>query len=118
LLVFKLGGKETLPAHVPQPVARRAPQKPRVAEAVLVQGEELYGTYCISCHGDRARGGVKDLRFMTDETRAAFADIVLRGSREKDGMASFGDVLAAEQAEAIKNYLQARAAEDYEIYGE
>jgi quinohemoprotein ethanol dehydrogenase len=58
-------------------------------------------------------GGMKDLRWMTTETRAAFLDIVLRGSRAELGMASFADVLDEPQARAIHAYLIARANEDF-----
>ena len=60
-----------------------------------------------------AVGGVKDLRWMTAETHAAFNDILLRGTRADKGMASFADVLTPSQVEAIHAYLIARGNEDY-----
>ena len=50
---------------------------------------------------------------MTAETHAAFDDIVLRGVRERLGMASFADVLRPEEAEAVHAYVIARANEDW-----
>ncbi len=56
---------------------------------------------------------MKDLRWMTPETHAAFLDIVLHGARADKGMASFADVLDESQANAIHAYLIARANEDF-----
>jgi quinohemoprotein ethanol dehydrogenase len=50
---------------------------------------------------------------MTRETHAAFKDIVLGGLRKDKGMASFADILSAEDADAIHAYLTARAVEDW-----
>ncbi len=66
------------------------------------------------CHGEDAIGGVKDLRWMTKETHALFGDIVLKGIYREKGMVSFADVLGPEDAEAIHQYLIARANEDYQ----
>jgi quinohemoprotein ethanol dehydrogenase len=116
LLVFRLGGTAQLP---PMPatsfvVPELAPPPPLAADAETVAlGEQLYGTNCAICHGNAARGGVKDLRHMSPETHAAFADIVLGGSRAANGMASFADVLGPAQAEAIHHYLIARANQDW-----
>ena len=50
---------------------------------------------------------------MSRETHAAFKDIVLGGVRKDKGMASFVDILSADDAEAIHAYLIARANEDW-----
>ncbi len=50
---------------------------------------------------------------MTKATHAAFKDIVLGGVRKDKGMASFADILAPEDADAIHAYLIARANEDW-----
>ncbi|MFC3097027.1 PQQ-dependent dehydrogenase, methanol/ethanol family [Alteraurantiacibacter palmitatis] len=116
LLVFRLGGTVQLPPMPPESMAlpELAPPPPLTASLQTVaRGEALYGANCALCHGNAARGGVKDLRHMTPATHAAFADIVLRGSRARAGMASFADVLSAEEAEAIHQYLIARANEDW-----
>ncbi|GAA0270806.1 methanol/ethanol family PQQ-dependent dehydrogenase [Alteraurantiacibacter aestuarii] len=117
LLVFKLGGTVELP---PMPeesfvVPELSPPPPLEGDAASVAlGEQLYGANCAICHGNSARGGVKDLRHMSPATHAAFLDIVRGGSRAANGMASFADVLSDEQAGAIHNYLIARANEDWE----
>ena len=117
LLVFKLGGTARLPPLpassmvVPELVA--PPPLTGTPEQVAL-GERLYGENCGLCHGTAARGGVKDLRHMMPATHAAFLDIVLGGTRARNGMASFADVLSREQAEAIHHYLISRANDDWE----
>ena len=112
LMVFKLGGTAQLP---PMPPPSELPRPPRLTadETVVRQGAQLYADTCSSCHADDARGGVKDLRWMTADTHEAFLDIVLRGTRTDKGMASFADILTEEQAQAIHQYLIARANEDW-----
>jgi hypothetical protein len=44
---------------------------------------------------------MKDLRFMTAESHAAFGDIVLKGTLADRGMIGFADVLTRPRAEAI-----------------
>ena len=60
-----------------------------------------------------AIGGVKDLRYMSAETHAAFDDIVLGGTLAGQGMASFADLLTKEDSAAVHAYLIARANEDW-----
>ena len=112
LLVFKLGGTAQLPpleavAAVPPPPPLRAP------EAQVQAGAQLFAQTCAVCHGQRAIGGVKDLRHMTAETHGRFNDIVLKGLYVDKGMASFADLLSQADADAIHAYLIARANEDW-----
>ena len=117
LLVYKLGGTAQLP---PLPAASMVvpelspPPALTGTPAQVALGESLYAQNCALCHGAAARGGVKDLRHMMPATHAAFLDIVLGGTRAQNGMASFADVLSREQAEAIHQYLIARARADWE----
>jgi quinohemoprotein ethanol dehydrogenase len=112
LLVFKLGGTAKLP---PMPPADDEPVQPndRVAPEVAQRGAALYGENCGKCHGDNAVGGMKDLRRMSAKTRAAFLDIVLKGSRENSGMPSFAGQLTEAQTKDIYGYLAVRAQEDW-----
>ncbi|MCW2362478.1 MULTISPECIES: PQQ-dependent dehydrogenase, methanol/ethanol family [Sphingobium] len=112
LIVFKLGGTAQLPALQP---AAKAPEPPplRASEAQVARGAQLFAETCAVCHGQQAIGGVKDLRMMTRETHAKFNDIVLKGLYADKGMASFADLISAEDAEAIHGYLIARANEDW-----
>jgi len=114
LLVFKLGATGVTLPPMPPPSALPRPPFLTANEAAVTRGRELYGENCVRCHGVDAVGGVKDLRWMTSETHAAFMDIVLHGKLADKGMASFGDVLDEEEAGAIQAYLIARANEDYQ----
>ncbi|MGZ3365730.1 MAG: PQQ-dependent dehydrogenase, methanol/ethanol family [Caulobacteraceae bacterium] len=113
LLVFKLGGTATLPPMDLNPEPPSPPPFSRASEADIKKGGELYGQNCALCHGQMARGGIKDLRKMSPQTHGQFLDIVLGGVRAKQGMASFADVLSKADAEAIHAYLIARASEDW-----
>ena len=113
LLVFRLGASGvTLP---PPPPATTLPRPPflTAGEDMVARGRELYGENCARCHGPNAVGGMKDLRWMTNETRAAFADIVLRGTLADRGMIGFAGQLSEADANAIHAFLIARANEDY-----
>lgn len=113
LLVFKLGGTAQLP---PMPPPSTLPRPPflRAGEAQVREGADLYAQTCRTCHGENAMGGIKDLRWMSADTREHFIDIVLGGARKDKGMASFADLLTRSQAEAINAYLVARANEDWQ----
>ena len=50
-----------------------------------------------------------DLRIMESDTHDQFLDIVLQGSLQEQGMAGFGEVLSANQAQAIQHYLISEA---------
>jgi quinohemoprotein ethanol dehydrogenase len=112
LLVFKLGGKVQLPPLAPAPPIPDPPPL-RATEESVRQGAELFARTCAQCHGQLAVGGVKDLRYMTRETHAAFNDIVLKGTRTEKGMASFANLLKPEEVEAIHAYVISRANEDW-----
>ena len=113
LLVFKLGGTATLP---PMPAPSKLPRPPylRAGEAEVKEGQALYAQTCRTCHGDEARGGVRDLRWLTPDEHKQFLAIVLGGIRADKGMASFKDLLTEGQANAIHAYLIARANEDWQ----
>ncbi len=113
LLVFRLGASGVTLPPPPPPSALPRPPFLTATEDVIARGRELYGETCARCHGPNAVGGVKDLRWMTAETRASFADIVLRGIYTERGMLGFGDVLSEDDASAIHAFLIARANEDF-----
>jgi quinohemoprotein ethanol dehydrogenase len=113
LLVFKIGGTAKLPP-MPAPTTLTPPPRLTASEADIRRGAKLYGETCSRCHGEEARGGVKDLRFMSPETHKEYLDIVLGGKRVDKGMASFKDLLSKDDAEAIHGYLIARANEDWQ----
>ena len=113
VLVYKLGGKETLP---PPPAARPVPAPPplEATRAQIDEGRSLYTFHCTPCHGGAAisGGSVPDLRHMDAQTHELFVGIVLGGLREERGMPIFVDRLSIEQANAIHAYLVKRAHDE------
>ena len=114
MLVFKVGGTVELP--IPDAVDRTIPEQPMIAasDEEIARGERTYNTYCSFCHGliVRSGGSIPDLRLMSPGSHEAFNQIVLDGLLKANGMASFADVLAPEDAESIHLYVRARAFED------
>jgi quinohemoprotein ethanol dehydrogenase len=112
-MVFKLGATGVTLPPMPPPSPIPPPPPLRATEDVIRKGQKLFGETCSRCHGENARGGLKDLRFMTAETRAQFKEIVIDGTRKDKGMVGFADILTADDAAAIHAYLIARANEDW-----
>ena len=115
LLVFKLGGTAKLP---PEPSLAETPLDPPVFKGTAqaaTAGSNLFGRFCGVCHGDAAIGSgvVPDLR-----RSAALGDpktwnaIVHGGAMKATGMVSFANVMSAEQAETVRQYVIKRANED------
>jgi len=107
LLVFKLGGKATLPPK-PEPLpALEIPPPP--SDPRIQRGAELYVAHCGSCHGPAAinAGGAPDLRRspLLDNLDAILFDGALTGA----GMPSFAKYLRRDEAEDLKAYLFDRA---------
>ena len=113
LLVFKLGGTAKLPPMPPGQTAPPPAPPVRAPEAVVQHGASLFAKNCALCHGQLARGGIKDLRLMSADTHSHFDAIVIGGARKAQGMASFADVLSKDDAAAIHAYLNARISEDW-----
>jgi mono/diheme cytochrome c family protein len=75
-------------------------------------GAIAYATHCGNCHGQGAvnLGILPDLRYSGAlQSEAAWREIVLGGSREEGGMASFAPVLNNESAESIRAFVIAQA---------
>jgi quinohemoprotein ethanol dehydrogenase len=113
LMVFKLGATGVTLPPMPPPSAIPPPPFLRAGEDSVRRGAKLFGETCSRCHGENARGGLKDLRFMTPEVRAQFKEIVIDGILKEKGMIGFADILTPEEATDIHNYLIARANEDW-----
>jgi quinohemoprotein ethanol dehydrogenase len=112
LMVFKLGGTRALPPLAAQEAVPNPPPM-RGSEAQIQRGAKLFADTCAQCHGQLAIGGVRDLRHMTSETHGKFNDIVLKGIYQDKGMGNFSDLISPDDAEAIHDYLIARANEDW-----
>ncbi|MEO6367643.1 MAG: cytochrome c, partial [Steroidobacteraceae bacterium] len=103
------------PMPPPSPLA--PPPRLTATEDVIRKGQKLFGETCSRCHGDQARGGVKDVRFLTPQVHAEFNAIVIDGIRKDKGMVGFADILKPADADAIHAYLIARANEDWKDEG-
>ena len=117
LLVFKLGGNQTLP--IPNVRDKTIPEQKlaNISVKQIQNGESNYNDYCAVCHGFivKSAGGIPDLRKMSTGTHDTFNQIVLEGLLASNGMASFADVLSEEEIKNIHHYVKARAHEDREV---
>jgi quinohemoprotein ethanol dehydrogenase len=115
VLTFALGGRATLPPS--EPIDTSPPPPPPIQIDVNAQerkrGGLLYHEWCAVCHGLKgiAGGVVPDLRRATAETHAGFAEIVIGGVRQEQGMPSFADVLSTDDVRLIQAYVVHRARE-------
>lgn len=115
LVVFKLGGKATLPAAPPMAKMVLDPPPFTGTPAQAKAGGELYGRYCNVCHGDAAvAGGLNpDLRHSAAlNASEAIRSVVIDGALQHNGMVSFKSALKPEDADNIRHYLIKRANED------
>ncbi|HYE46789.1 MAG TPA: PQQ-dependent dehydrogenase, methanol/ethanol family [Caulobacter sp.] len=108
LLVFKLGGKKTLPTR---PVSTREfpdlPATPGTPQQIT-QGMAVYAANCGVCHGASgvSNFSVPDLRYSPATTDAAvFKSIVIDGDRTEQGMVSFKGMVSETEAESVRQYL-------------
>lgn len=113
LLVYKLGGTAALPALQAKAGGAYRPPVSGADISTIRRGEGLFADTCAGCHGERAIGGVKDLRRMSEATHAEFLDVVIGGKRKERGMAGFADVISVADAKAIHAYLISRNHEDW-----
>jgi mono/diheme cytochrome c family protein len=76
--------------------------------AKIEAGEQLYSTFCSTCHGDNlvSSGQTFDLRRLTANDRARFDNSVLRG---KNQMPPWKGALSDEQIDLIWHYIRAKA---------
>jgi quinohemoprotein ethanol dehydrogenase len=116
ILVYKLGGKATLPK--PQLTRAEMPKPPAATgmPATVAAGHSTYNKYCLVCHGYNAIGGgvIPDLRYSAligDD--AGFKDVVLKGARKANGMVSFSSVLSDTDVEAVRAYVISEANTGY-----
>ena len=113
LLVFKLDGQVKLPPFKMVRASLEPPPRIPHSNGDVREGFDIYTANCAVCHGENARGGVKDLRRMSSQTHKDFFDIVLRGKRASNGMPTFGDKLTQHDVEQIQKYLVSRIEDDW-----
>ena len=111
VLVFKLGGKASLP---PVPARDRELTKPEPVTAgaqVVERGKVIYQRHCSYCHGDGMRTGglTPDLRYSAPAVHETWQEIVRGGARKAMGMVGFSDYVDEDDAEAIRQYVLSEA---------
>jgi quinohemoprotein ethanol dehydrogenase len=116
LLIFGLGGKETLP---PTPLkVIPTPPRPKPPSKLAKAGERLYfRNRCSACHGEDLRipgqGRIPDLRMLSEGQLDAMPSILREGKLLPMGMPQFAHLSDAD-IEAIQAFIESRAWEDYE----
>ncbi|MGA0601038.1 PQQ-dependent dehydrogenase, methanol/ethanol family [Caulobacter sp. KR2-114] len=112
LLVFKIGGKDTVPAY-PKPAVVKVDLTGAASSGNAEEGRGLFLSNCSVCHGPGASGTyLPNLRNSPMIVTADnFKSVVLDGARRQNGMVSFAKYLTPAQVESIRAYLlqQARA---------
>ena len=76
-------------------------------EAYVAAGKQLYGTLCVSCHGENAKGGVgPDLtssKYKYGKSRLDITKSISEG--RPGGMPSFSSQINAEQVESLVEFV-------------
>ncbi len=112
LLVFKVGGDDSLPPLDWEPIAWTEPPAQFAEAGTVAQGKQRYFEYCSVCHGDAAMssGFLPDLRRSGTLSDPEFwQDIVLGGVLTDNGMVAFDAYMTAQDAEAVRAYIVDRA---------
>lgn len=107
ILTFKLGGAAQLPDDEWTAPELPAPPAQTASTEIVEQGRDVYARFCMWCHGDSAVSGglVADLRSSGALHDDSWGEIVLEGTLADAGMASFGQHLTAQDAEAVRAYV-------------
>ena len=110
VVTFKLGGTLALPAPKAEPATLPPLQTLSAGAEQLAKGRMLFNGLCANCHGLNAVSGgvVPDLRYLKPELHNQFFGIVA-GARTARGMPGFAEVLDAETAELIRQYVVKRS---------
>jgi quinohemoprotein ethanol dehydrogenase len=108
LLVFKVGGKQKLPARPPSDKAfPDLPDDAGTPEQIAL-GTAVYAANCGVCHGASgvSNAAIPDLRYSpTIADRGIFKGVVIDGDRTEQGMVSFSSLVTVNEAEAVRLYL-------------
>jgi len=106
LLVFKLGGTDSVPAF-PKPPPRTIDLASISSNGDITHGKAVFHANCAVCHSSNASGRyLPDLQTSTMITSdAAFRAVVLDGDLASNGMASFAKLLTAADVEAVRAYI-------------
>ncbi len=115
LLVFKIGGKSTLPAPKPEAMAVLDPPPFTGKPEQVLAGASIYANSCTFCHGDSGiAGGLNpDLRHAASLSNPKlWQQIVHDGLLKANGMVAWNKDFSPAQIESIRQYIIKRANED------
>jgi quinohemoprotein ethanol dehydrogenase len=115
MLVFKIGGKATLPAVGPEAMAVLDPPPFTGKPTQLVEATSHYANSCGVCHGDSAiAGGLNpDLRHSASLSNPKlWQKIVHDGMLKDNGMVGWSKNFSPAQIENIRQYVIMRANQD------
>ncbi|MCC6737324.1 MAG: c-type cytochrome [Bauldia sp.] len=97
------------PATAPAPAAAAAPVEDAAAvmAALMTEGQRLYATNCLACHGDQGQGGIGFALVNSPVVSRAGATInqIIQGY-PNHGMPEFGSRLTNPQIAAISTYIR------------
>jgi quinohemoprotein ethanol dehydrogenase len=111
VVAFRLGGIATLPPDPGPPPPLNSSTHAWSTET-RTRGGQLYGEYCIRCHGVLvvASNVVPDLRrSATLQDSDAWRAVVLGGALSGKGMISWSKFLTRDDAEAVRAYVDSEA---------
>lgn len=111
LMVFKLDGKGELPVIPSREEVLADVDLPHGTTENVAKGKELYGQYCVWCHGGNAvsAGLIPDLRYSLSNTYAAWEAIVHKGGLSANGMPGWEGYITVEETMAIRDYVRHEA---------
>ncbi|MBF8270120.1 MAG: quinohemoprotein alcohol dehydrogenase, partial [Gammaproteobacteria bacterium] len=114
IIAFKLDGG-AMPPREPLPPDPPFPEPPplEASDETVALGANLFMQSCGTCHVNAQRGYPPDLRRLTPERHALFADIVLKGLLRPLAMPQWDDVYNEEEVAAIHAYLISIAWDAY-----
>ena len=124
ILVYRMGGKATLPAEMPTTTATGEKVTIKIDPPLLTannetvaSGELLFGQNCAACHGPASvptAGSIApDLRYSALlASRGQWNGAVRDGDRAQRGMPGFKATLTEEQTDAILAYVIKRANDE------
>jgi quinohemoprotein ethanol dehydrogenase len=120
LLVFKIGGKGSLPAPAPQALAVLDPPPFVGKPEQVADGAVHYANSCSVCHGDSgiAGGNNPDVRHSAAlNNPKLWQQIVHDGILKENGMVAWSKNFSPVQIENIRQYVIKRANEDKALEG-
>lgn len=120
VLVFKAGGKETLPDLEVDVVEIPTPPKQFADADMLAMGGKIFANNCSACHGDQAYsiGLNPNLRYSTALGDSELWKEIIEGGLEMNGMPNFKGYLTPEQIEGTRAYVveEANSSRTKEFY--